>query len=317
MAEQPSQRTARQQPAEPAPMLVLCPYCGRTSRNPDRCDDCGGLFEPLSRMATQIAMGPWFIRDKAQPFKPGCSYETLRRLVQAGRIHPLTVIRGPTTHQFWSIARNTPGVAHLVGFCHRCQEEVDPGSAFCPECSEPFEEPPERNELGLRFASRSAARRAQKELSRRLKQQAGEEPPPPSLSGDSTLTGQETGLLQASMDEAMDHLASADEAEATGYGMTLDLEADLEQASPLDTPPPPPDTSQARAAVILGKREDAPAPATPEPPTDAPAEREPRPLHPAVRFLLFLLAFLVLVAIGAALTYPLWWEPVSEWMATT
>src|SRR5690606_19138933 len=76
--------------------LVLCPYCGRTQFNTERCEACGGLFEPLSRMATQIAMGPWFIRDKAQPFKPGCSYETLKRMIQRGAIHANTVIRGPT-----------------------------------------------------------------------------------------------------------------------------------------------------------------------------------------------------------------------------
>ena len=58
--------------------IILCPYCGNTQKTPDRCEGCGGLFEPLSRKATQIKMGPWFIRDKNNPFRPGCSYEVLR-----------------------------------------------------------------------------------------------------------------------------------------------------------------------------------------------------------------------------------------------
>src|SRR5690348_425633 len=100
--------------------LVLCPYCGHAQPAADRCEECRGLFEPLSRRATQISMGPWFIRDKANPFRPGCSYEVLRKQIAAGKIKPTTVLRGPTTRQFWSVARNVPGVAHLLGYCHRC-----------------------------------------------------------------------------------------------------------------------------------------------------------------------------------------------------
>lgn len=305
--------------------LVLCPYCGRTQFNTERCEACGGLFEPLSRMATQIAMGPWFIRDKAQPFKPGCSYETLKRMIQRGAIHANTVIRGPTTRQFWSIARNVPGVAHLVGFCHRCQEEVDPTDAFCPECSEPFTEPRERNELGLRFPTHESARRAQRELNRRLRREAGEEVQPPSPSGDSTLTGQEVGLLEASMDEAMQYLATAEQADATGYGMNLE-DMGKEMNEEMDEQPvvarPPGDSSKARAAEILGKREDAgqPSPgetlaALSEPGREAAATpRERRQRHPFVEFVLLILAFIGLVALGALLTYPLWREQVTIWL---
>jgi hypothetical protein len=148
--------------------LILCPYCGHTQPAGDRCAECRGLFEPLSRHATQIAMGPWFIRDKAQPFRPGCSYEVLVKQVEAGRIKPTTVLRGPTTRQFWSVARNVPGVAHLLGYCYRCGAKVKPDAMSCRECFEQFHEPRERNELGLMYPTAEDARVAQRALEREI-----------------------------------------------------------------------------------------------------------------------------------------------------
>ena len=50
---------------------------------PEKCEECGGLFEPLSRQATQISMGPWYIRDRNNPYRPGCSYEVLLKQIEA------------------------------------------------------------------------------------------------------------------------------------------------------------------------------------------------------------------------------------------
>lgn len=147
---------------------LLCPYCGHMQRGGERCGDCGGLFEPLSRKATQIAMGPWYIRDKDRPFRPGCSFETLKRLVEAGKLSATTVLRGPTTRQFWALGRNTPGVANLIGYCHRCGRHIAPGSADCEHCGEVFKEPTERNALGLQYETEAEAVRAQKELDRQV-----------------------------------------------------------------------------------------------------------------------------------------------------
>ena len=104
--------------------LTLCPYCGNTQSGGDKCGQCGGLFEPLSRKATQISMGPWYIRDPRMPFRPGCSFVVIKRQAKAGKIKSTTVLRGPTTRQFWSVARNVPGVAHLIGYCHDCAEKI-------------------------------------------------------------------------------------------------------------------------------------------------------------------------------------------------
>lgn len=157
-------------PAEPRKRvkLVLCPYCGHTQHAEGRCAFCGGLFEPLSRRATQIAMGPWYIRDKSNPFRPGCAYEILVKMIRGGAVTPTTVIRGPSTRQFWSIARNVPGVAHLLGYCHACGAHVPKDATDCPVCEASFKPPKHRNELGLQFPNRRAAESAQRALNRHL-----------------------------------------------------------------------------------------------------------------------------------------------------
>lgn len=161
--EQPAQPDATPQSA--GGRRVLCPYCGHLQTDPTRCERCKGLFEPLSRRATQIAMGPWYLRDEANPFRPGCSYETLKRQIEAGRVTANSIIRGPTTRQFWSVAYNVPGVAHLTGYCHRCNSKVNPTDPRCPSCGEAFGAVTGvRNELGLLYPTREAAEAAQREL---------------------------------------------------------------------------------------------------------------------------------------------------------
>lgn len=153
--------------------FILCPYCGHPQPVAERCAVCGGHFEPLSRKATQISMGPWFIRDRNVPFRPGCSFEVLRKQIDAGRIKPNTVMRGPTTHQFWSVARNVPGVAHLLGYCHECNHSVKPDDPACPKCKTKFTLPTQRNELGLLYPTAQAAANAQKSLDREIDRKLG------------------------------------------------------------------------------------------------------------------------------------------------
>ncbi len=129
--------------------LLICPYCGQTQPQVERCGSCGGLVEPLSRQATHNAMGPWFVRDLDRPHQPGCSYETLVKLVEREQIAKHTIIRGPTTRQFWTIAKRVPGVAHLLGYCHNCAASVDPADHGCHACGVPFGAYLDRNYLGL------------------------------------------------------------------------------------------------------------------------------------------------------------------------
>ena len=129
--------------------VVICPYCGETQPADERCRACGGLFEALSRQATHNAMGPWFVRDPERPFSPGRSYETLVSQIERGTIDKYTILRGPTTKQFWTIAKHVPGVAHLLGYCHDCHVSVDAGDHGCHACGVPFGAYLDRNYLGL------------------------------------------------------------------------------------------------------------------------------------------------------------------------
>ncbi|MCA9297036.1 MAG: hypothetical protein KC983_10975, partial [Phycisphaerales bacterium] len=129
--------------------LLICPYCGETQSESERCTSCGGLFEPLSRQATHNAMGPWYIRDVGQPFRPGCSHDTLMMLVDRGVVTRTTVVRGPTTRQFWTVARRVPGLAHRLGYCHACDARVDAGDESCHACGAAFSVYFDRNDLGL------------------------------------------------------------------------------------------------------------------------------------------------------------------------
>lgn len=129
--------------------VVICPYCGETQPAADQCRACRGLFEPLSRQATHNEMGPWYVRDSNRPFQPGCSYETLLKLIDRKLVTRYTIVRGPTTRQFWTIARRVPGIAHLFGACHHCDASVDPEDHGCHACGAPFGAYLDRNYLGL------------------------------------------------------------------------------------------------------------------------------------------------------------------------
>ncbi|MCE9591354.1 MAG: hypothetical protein K8S99_12610 [Planctomycetes bacterium] len=192
--------------------LIVCPYCGHVQPAEDRCEECRGLFEPLSRRATQIAMGPWYVRDKMSPFRPGCSYEVLRKQITSGRVKPMSVIRGPTTHQFWAVAKNVPGVAHLLGYCHKCGNHVSPEDRACPTCSESFKEPIHRDELGLIYPTATESGAAQKALERELSLLQGT--PPAQVTPGTTSAGwlppKPTGTAESGdlLDQVLSNAAS-------------------------------------------------------------------------------------------------------------
>ncbi|MFX8418065.1 hypothetical protein ABTL59_19335, partial [Acinetobacter baumannii] len=91
--------------------------------------------------------GPWQIRDPRNPFLPGCSYDVIRAMALRGRLSTDSIIRGPTTGQFWERAAKTPGVAHLLGRCHSCAAPVRPTDALCVSCGSRFETPADRQSL--------------------------------------------------------------------------------------------------------------------------------------------------------------------------
>lgn len=128
---------------------TICPYCGELAPPGTPCPACRGRFDPLSRQASQNAMGPWFVRDPSSPHTPGASFETIARLVRRGRISPETVVRGPSTFQFWTLAKWAPGIAELLGVCHCCGADVAPETYLCASCGTPLVVDRDRQHLGL------------------------------------------------------------------------------------------------------------------------------------------------------------------------
>ena len=94
-------------------------------------------------------MGPWSVRLSKSPFGPGCSYARLCVLIERGRITPDTILRGPSTHQFWTPARKVPGVAHRLGVCHSCGGPAEASAFSCGRCGARFAASEDRQHLGL------------------------------------------------------------------------------------------------------------------------------------------------------------------------
>lgn len=131
------------------PSAILCPYCGKKQAIARRCSGCGGHFDRWSLAATQNEMGPWFIRDESNPHFVGLGYEAVVAMIQSHELDRDTPVRGPTTGQYWMLARRVPGLAHHFGRCHGCQSPVDPASPQCRECGVLPPVQVSRNQFGL------------------------------------------------------------------------------------------------------------------------------------------------------------------------
>lgn len=183
---------------------IICPYCGHYQPQRHQCAACNGWLDPLSQKATQIDMGPWFIRDAKQPYRPGCSHEIIQRLAKAGRIDAGTILRGPTTYQYWTAARLAPGVSHLVGFCYRCSTSAQPTDTRCSKCQAVFTAIPllaHRNELGLRFPTAESAAQARQQVEK-------ERPSPPSSSLTAPISSDPSASVEPAPAPAMATMAT-------------------------------------------------------------------------------------------------------------
>lgn len=144
--------------ASPKLRTLICPFCGDLTADTGLCNSCHARFDPLSRQASQNEMGPWFVRDQAMPYRPGCNFSTIQRLVESGAIELNSVIKGPGTRQFWMLAKHTPGVSQLFGVCHHCGNDVATDSFGCSLCGESFSVDRDRQHLGLGVARAIAGR---------------------------------------------------------------------------------------------------------------------------------------------------------------
>lgn len=129
--------------------IILCPYCGTRQAFAAACSSCKGRFDAWSLAATQNDMGAWFVRDSKRPHFVGYSYAALEAAIRAGELGRDAIVRGPSTRQFWTVARRVPGIAHLFGRCHACQAPVAVDRPDCAACGEPPLDWQDRNHLGL------------------------------------------------------------------------------------------------------------------------------------------------------------------------
>lgn len=129
--------------------ILACPLCGETQYEQSVCKQCGGSLDPEGLLLAEASFGPWYIRDEDNPFAPGMTYDILAQKVADEAVHRFTLVRGPTTRQLWIVAKRVPGIAHLLGRCHKCDEHVDTEARTCPACNVAFGGYRERDSLGL------------------------------------------------------------------------------------------------------------------------------------------------------------------------
>lgn len=233
---------------------ILCPYCGHIQSMADQCERCKGLFEPLSRQATQNQMGPWQVRSEKNPFAPGCSYDKLKDMVGKGKINRATVVRGPSTRQFWSLACNTPGVAVLLGECHNCHAAVNPDDYMCPTCSAVLTCSTERQHLGLGPVKLLPGDAPPHEIASNASARLFQRPEAPAAQIDPPLNGAPSGPTIAARRRARRHaestralIAGAVILALIGFTVLAVKAANRARAPLTTTPPPPAETPPPRA----------------------------------------------------------------------
>jgi hypothetical protein len=94
-------------------------------------------------------MGAWFVRDSKRPHFVGYSYDTLVAAIRTGEVGRDSIVRGPSTRQFWTVARRAAGLAHLFGRCHACHGPVTQEKPECADCGAGRLDWQDRNYLGL------------------------------------------------------------------------------------------------------------------------------------------------------------------------
>jgi hypothetical protein len=120
----------------------VCPFCG-TQRETDLgpCMHCSLEDTPTTRSATRAKLGPWYVLQSRNPSAPGMNFATLMTLVQKGRVTARSVVRGPTTGQFWRHAAKIKGVSREFGLCWNCGGDVSRTARACAGCKR-LQEPP-------------------------------------------------------------------------------------------------------------------------------------------------------------------------------
>ncbi len=127
-----------------------CVYCGQViARGSDRCPHCRTSFSLAVRRASREILGPWFYLDPRNPSGRGVTFEMLIKMIEKGRLQADSVVRGPTTHQDWMYAAETPRLAKYLGLCPHCFASAKPEDAYCTSCQLNMNERPADSRPGV------------------------------------------------------------------------------------------------------------------------------------------------------------------------
>lgn len=129
--------------------ILVCPVCGEAQQETSVCRECDNSLDTDGLLYAESSIGPWWVRDKKYPFKPGMTYDHIAEMAKNGEIALHSIIRGPTTRQLWKVARRVQGIAHLLERCHKCGEHVGMDARECSACQATFFSYRDRNNLGL------------------------------------------------------------------------------------------------------------------------------------------------------------------------
>jgi hypothetical protein len=123
----------------------VCPFCGTLNTEAEGlpCIKCTLINTPQTRRVTKGRIGPWYVLQPRNPSSPGMKLDVLVGFVHKGQVTARSIVRGPTTHQFWKYAAHVKGLSREFGLCHSCGADIATESIVCAHCGK-SQEPPEQ-----------------------------------------------------------------------------------------------------------------------------------------------------------------------------
>lgn len=114
---------------------VVCPFCAHVrTESTGSCPKCTMEDTPTTRRSTGERIGPWFVLQRKNPTAPGLRLSVLLTLARRGHVTAKSIVRGPTTGQFWRYASQVKGLSRVFGTCWHCGSSVSPDATNCPRC---------------------------------------------------------------------------------------------------------------------------------------------------------------------------------------
>lgn len=139
------------------PARRLCPFCGTVNERDAAvaCSKCGMEDTPATRDATRARIGPWHVLQSRNPAAPGMKFSTLLSLIRKGQVTQRSIVRGPTTSQFWTVAARVKGLSREFGVCYQCSGQIESTANICPHCQK-LQEPPINPDVLLEASGETA-----------------------------------------------------------------------------------------------------------------------------------------------------------------